>query len=235
MNVKQSVPFFMVTDMQASLRFYVDGLGFTQTIEWTPARQPRVVLARARRRRAHAAGVSSRTSSRCRARASASRCVLCATTRSRCIGRRRRKGLKTEKKPFVGNNLVGRSLQGSRRLRYLFREPNQRARGKHSSGTAAPSTPGTLAPFPVYTERMRTFTSAALLVLAIGCSKPAPPPPPPAGPAEDLITAESLVNHLKVLASDEFEGRAPATPGGEKTAGLPGEAAERAWRRTRCA
>ena len=66
---------------------------------------------------------------------------------------------------------------------------------------------------------MRKLTSAALLVLAIGCSKPAPPPPPPpAGPAEDQITAESLVTHLKVLASDEFGGRAPATPGGEKTA-----------------
>jgi lactoylglutathione lyase len=36
MNVKQSVPFFMVTDLQASLRFYVDGLGFTKTLEWVP-------------------------------------------------------------------------------------------------------------------------------------------------------------------------------------------------------
>ena len=36
MNVKQAVPFFWVTDMQASLRFYVDGLGFTKTKEWTP-------------------------------------------------------------------------------------------------------------------------------------------------------------------------------------------------------
>lgn len=65
---------------------------------------------------------------------------------------------------------------------------------------------------------MRKLTSAALLILSIACSKPAPPPPPPpAGPAEDQITADSLVTHLKVLASDEFEGRAPATPGGEKT------------------
>ena len=38
-----------------------------------------------------------------------------------------------------------------------------------------------------------------------------------AGPAEDLITTESLTEHVKVLASDEFEGRAPATPGGQKT------------------
>jgi len=63
---------------------------------------------------------------------------------------------------------------------------------------------------------MRKTTCSALLVLAIGCSTPAPPPPPP-GPAEDQITAASLVDHLKVLASDEYEGRAPATPGGQKT------------------
>jgi lactoylglutathione lyase len=35
-NVKQAVPFFMVTDIEASLRFYVDGLGFVVTNEWRP-------------------------------------------------------------------------------------------------------------------------------------------------------------------------------------------------------
>jgi lactoylglutathione lyase len=35
-NVKQSVPFLMVTDMAAALRFYVEGLGFNKTIEWMP-------------------------------------------------------------------------------------------------------------------------------------------------------------------------------------------------------
>lgn len=35
-NVKQAVPFFMVTDIEASLRFYVDGLGFSITREWRP-------------------------------------------------------------------------------------------------------------------------------------------------------------------------------------------------------
>ena len=34
--MKQSVPFFMVSDMPASLRFYVDHLGFTKTMEWIP-------------------------------------------------------------------------------------------------------------------------------------------------------------------------------------------------------
>ncbi len=33
-NVKQAVPFFMVTNMEASLRFYVEGLGFTVTNKW---------------------------------------------------------------------------------------------------------------------------------------------------------------------------------------------------------
>ena len=35
-NVKQAVPFFMVTDIDASLRFYVDGLGAVMTNQWIP-------------------------------------------------------------------------------------------------------------------------------------------------------------------------------------------------------
>ena len=35
-NVRQAVPFFGVTDIDASLRFYVDGLGFVQTKQWVP-------------------------------------------------------------------------------------------------------------------------------------------------------------------------------------------------------
>jgi lactoylglutathione lyase len=35
-NVKQAVPFFGVRDIDASLRFYVDGLGFTMTKNWSP-------------------------------------------------------------------------------------------------------------------------------------------------------------------------------------------------------
>ena len=36
LNVEQAVPFFMVTNMVTSLRFYVDGLGFAMTKKWTP-------------------------------------------------------------------------------------------------------------------------------------------------------------------------------------------------------
>jgi lactoylglutathione lyase len=35
-NVKQAVPFFMVSNIDESLRFYVDGLGFVMTKKWEP-------------------------------------------------------------------------------------------------------------------------------------------------------------------------------------------------------
>jgi lactoylglutathione lyase len=41
-NVREAVPFFMVTDIDASLRFYVDGLGFAMTNSWRPEGPDRV-------------------------------------------------------------------------------------------------------------------------------------------------------------------------------------------------
>lgn len=35
-NLKQAIPFFGVTDIERSLRFYVDGLGFEMTKSWKP-------------------------------------------------------------------------------------------------------------------------------------------------------------------------------------------------------
>ena len=35
-NVQQAVPFFMVTDIEASLSFYIDGVGFAMTKAWRP-------------------------------------------------------------------------------------------------------------------------------------------------------------------------------------------------------
>jgi catechol 2,3-dioxygenase-like lactoylglutathione lyase family enzyme len=34
MNVKQAVPFFMVSSIEASVRWYVEGLGFAMTKRW---------------------------------------------------------------------------------------------------------------------------------------------------------------------------------------------------------
>ncbi len=36
MNVKEVVPFLHVTSMERSLRFYIDGLGFTMKHKWVP-------------------------------------------------------------------------------------------------------------------------------------------------------------------------------------------------------
>jgi lactoylglutathione lyase len=35
-NVREAVPFFGVSDMEASVRYYVDGLGFEITLRWEP-------------------------------------------------------------------------------------------------------------------------------------------------------------------------------------------------------
>jgi catechol 2,3-dioxygenase-like lactoylglutathione lyase family enzyme len=35
-NIKQAVPFFGITDIDASLAFYVNGLGFTMKYQWEP-------------------------------------------------------------------------------------------------------------------------------------------------------------------------------------------------------
>jgi lactoylglutathione lyase len=35
-NVQQAVPFFLVQNIEASVQYYVDGLGFTMTKKWTP-------------------------------------------------------------------------------------------------------------------------------------------------------------------------------------------------------
>lgn len=40
-NVKQVVPFFRIADMERSMRFYIDGLGFTMKYRWIPDDQIR--------------------------------------------------------------------------------------------------------------------------------------------------------------------------------------------------
>jgi lactoylglutathione lyase len=35
-NIKLAVPFFMILNMEISLRFYLDGLGFNMTNKWEP-------------------------------------------------------------------------------------------------------------------------------------------------------------------------------------------------------
>jgi lactoylglutathione lyase len=35
-NIKQAVPFFNITDIEASLRFYLEGVGFKMKNQWAP-------------------------------------------------------------------------------------------------------------------------------------------------------------------------------------------------------
>ena len=66
---------------------------------------------------------------------------------------------------------------------------------------------------------MRRLALAVPFALIVGCTQPAPPAPvAPAGPAESEVNATSLVAHLRMLSSDLFEGRAPATRGGQLAA-----------------
>jgi len=45
-NVKQAVPFFLVSNIEQSVRYYVEGLGFEMTGKWTPEGKLRWCLLR---------------------------------------------------------------------------------------------------------------------------------------------------------------------------------------------
>lgn len=66
--------------------------------------------------------------------------------------------------------------------------------------------------------QLRVLAAPALLAGLVACSAPTTPPAAPAataGPAEAEITASRIAAHVQMLAHDGFEGRAPATRGGE--------------------
>ena len=94
----------MVTDMEASLRFYVDGLGFTKTIDWLPHGKVEWCWLQL----GGAALMLQEYRSGLRPDATrgvgVSVCFMCddalAIYRATQV-----KGLPTEKKPFVGNKL----------------------------------------------------------------------------------------------------------------------------------
>jgi Zn-dependent M28 family amino/carboxypeptidase len=64
--------------------------------------------------------------------------------------------------------------------------------------------------------RSQTRWLAGFMALA-GVSLAAGEPDPALKPALETISGESLLGHIKVLSADSFEGRAPATPGEDKT------------------
>ncbi|MGA3240503.1 MAG: M20/M25/M40 family metallo-hydrolase [Bryobacteraceae bacterium] len=62
-------------------------------------------------------------------------------------------------------------------------------------------------------HRRTTFTCALLACVVLSGADTSPVP----ARALNAITPEALLNHIRVLSSDEFEGRAPATPGEQKS------------------
>jgi Zn-dependent M28 family amino/carboxypeptidase len=64
-------------------------------------------------------------------------------------------------------------------------------------------------------SHMRHPAALLLTLSLVACSAPPAPPAPAPGPALDAMTTASLTAHLKMLSSDLFEGRAPATRGGQ--------------------
>jgi Zn-dependent M28 family amino/carboxypeptidase len=65
------------------------------------------------------------------------------------------------------------------------------------------------------TRSLCPLVTTAALVALTGCAPPAPPPGATAAPAESEITADRIAAHVRMLSHDHFEGRAPATRGGE--------------------
>jgi Zn-dependent M28 family amino/carboxypeptidase len=70
-------------------------------------------------------------------------------------------------------------------------------------------------------SHLRAAMATAAIATCAACSTSTPTTAPaavPAGPAEGEITAARIAAHTKILSSDLFEGRAPATRGGELAA-----------------
>ena len=108
-NVKQAVPFFHVSNMEESLRFYVEGLGFAMTKKWTDEGKLRwccleigdaALMLQEFRKEGHDSWKPS-----CKVGEGVSICFLCedALAIYRDAGSR---GIKVSRNPFVGNGLL---------------------------------------------------------------------------------------------------------------------------------
>jgi catechol 2,3-dioxygenase-like lactoylglutathione lyase family enzyme len=124
-NVKHAVPFFGITDIDRSLRFYVDGLGFTMTHQWAPDGRIRwcwlelgeaaVMLQEFWKDGRHAGAPAGPLGQ------GVSICFICADAIAIYRDARRR-GL-SPSRPFVGNNMWVTSLTDPDGYRLEFESP----------------------------------------------------------------------------------------------------------------
>jgi len=107
-NVKQAVPFFHVSNMEESLRFYVDGLGFEMTKKWIDEGKLRwcwleigdaALMLQEFRKEGHNSWKPS-----CKVGEGVTVCFTCADALAIYRDAATR-GIKTKRNPFVGNAL----------------------------------------------------------------------------------------------------------------------------------
>jgi enamine deaminase RidA (YjgF/YER057c/UK114 family) len=125
-SVRLAVPFFMVTDMEASLRFYVDGLGFAVTNQWTPAGRIEwcwlrlgdvALMLQEYRKDKRPAGPLGH---------GVSICLMCSNALA-IYRDLTSKGVDVRQRPFVGNGLWVTSVQDPDGYRLDFESPTEAA------------------------------------------------------------------------------------------------------------
>jgi lactoylglutathione lyase len=135
-NVKQGVPFFGVSDMQASLRFYMDGLGFEMTNKWIDEGKPRwcwlelgnaALMLQEFRKEGHDSWVPS-----CKLGEGVSICFMCEDALA--IYRELRSRGVQAKKPFVGNRLWVTGVADPDGYRLYFESPTDEPEKTEYSG-----------------------------------------------------------------------------------------------------
>lgn len=128
-NVTQAVPFFGVTNMEASLRFYVDGLGFKMMHSWIPDRpedQPDGRIRWCWLQRGGAALMLQEFLPKRRPKETlgtgTSVCFMCHDALA-LYREFRSRGIQTRKRPFVGNQLWVVPLSDPDGYRIEFESP----------------------------------------------------------------------------------------------------------------
>jgi lactoylglutathione lyase len=125
-NVKQAVPFFGVSSMEASLRFYLDGLGFRMTNQWMDEGKLRwcwleigeaALMLQEFRKEGHDSWKPS-----CKVGEGVSVCFMCEDALA-IYHETKSRGIAARRNPFVGNRLWVVSFRDPDGYRIDFESP----------------------------------------------------------------------------------------------------------------
>jgi catechol 2,3-dioxygenase-like lactoylglutathione lyase family enzyme len=136
-NVKQTVPFFHVSNMEESLRFYVDGLGFEMTKRWIDEGKLRwcwleigdaAFMLQEFRKEGHDSWKPS-----CKVGEGVTICLMCADALA-IYHQATERGIKVRNTPFVGNGLWVVSFSDPDGYRIDFESPTDVSEETEYSG-----------------------------------------------------------------------------------------------------